>query len=40
MQVPLTIRDFIERAVAVYGDRTAVVDEPGTPGSFGAITYR
>ena len=40
MRVPLTIRDFLDRAVAVYGDRTAVVDEPGTPGSFGAMTYR
>ena len=28
------------RAALVYGDRTAVVDEPGTAGSFGTITYR
>jgi fatty-acyl-CoA synthase len=40
MQVPLTVRDFLDRAVTVYGDRTAVVDEPGTPGSLGAISYR
>ena len=39
MQVPLTIGDFLDRAVTVYGARTAVVDEPGTPGSLGAITY-
>jgi fatty-acyl-CoA synthase len=39
MQVPLTIGDFLDRAVTVYGDRTAIVDEPGTPGSLGAITY-
>jgi acyl-CoA synthetase (AMP-forming)/AMP-acid ligase II len=40
MRVPLTIDHFLERAALVYGERTAVVDEPGTPGSFGAITYR
>ena len=39
MYVPLTIRDFLDRAVTVYGQRTAVVDEPGTPGSLGSITY-
>jgi fatty-acyl-CoA synthase len=38
--VPLTIGDFLERAAQIYGDRTAVVDEPGTPGSLGAQTYR
>ncbi|MGH9125422.1 MAG: AMP-binding protein [Acidimicrobiales bacterium] len=40
MRVPLTIDHFLDRAELVYGDRTAVVDEPGTPGSFGAMTYR
>jgi fatty-acyl-CoA synthase len=40
MRVPLTIGDFLQRGALVYGDRTAVVDEPGTPGSFGAISYR
>jgi acyl-CoA synthetase (AMP-forming)/AMP-acid ligase II len=37
--VPLTIGDFLERAAQIYGDRTAVVDEPGTPGSLGTQTY-
>ncbi len=40
MRVPLTIGDFLRRAAAVYGDRTAVVDEPGTPASLGSLTYR
>jgi len=40
MRVPLTVGDFIRRGAEVYGDRIAVVDEPGTPGSWGAITYR
>jgi acyl-CoA synthetase (AMP-forming)/AMP-acid ligase II len=31
MRVPLTVSDFIDRAVGVYGDRTAVVDEPDQP---------
>jgi fatty-acyl-CoA synthase len=39
MHVPLAIRDFLDRAVTVYPDRTAVIDEPGTPGSLGSITY-
>ncbi len=41
MKVPLTIRDHIERAVLVYGDRVAAVDEPDQPaGSLGRVTYR
>lgn len=40
MRVPLTVRDFLDRAVTVYGPRPAVVDEPGPPGSFGTLTYR
>jgi acyl-CoA synthetase (AMP-forming)/AMP-acid ligase II len=40
VRVPLTIGDFLERAALVYPDRVAVVDEPGTPGSFGELTYR
>jgi fatty-acyl-CoA synthase len=41
VKVPLTIRDHLERAVLVYGDRTAVVDEPDQPApSLGRITYR
>jgi fatty-acyl-CoA synthase len=38
--VPLTIGDFLERAAQIYGDRPGVVDEPGTPGSLGTLTYR
>jgi acyl-CoA synthetase (AMP-forming)/AMP-acid ligase II len=37
--VPLTVKDFLDRAAAVYPDRAAVVDEPGTPGSLGTLTY-
>ncbi len=40
MKVPLTVGDYLRRGAAVYGDRTAVFDEPGTPGSFGSLTYR
>jgi fatty-acyl-CoA synthase len=40
MRVPLTVGDFLRRAALVYPDRTAVVDEPGTPGSLDSITYR
>jgi fatty-acyl-CoA synthase len=39
MRVPLTVGDFLERADLVYGDRVAVVDEPGRPGSLGEVTY-
>jgi acyl-CoA synthetase (AMP-forming)/AMP-acid ligase II len=39
MRVPLTIGDFLERADIVHGDRVAIVDEPGVPGSLGSITY-
>ena len=39
MIVPLTVGDFLERAVSVYPHRTAVVDEPGTPGSLGSLSY-
>jgi fatty-acyl-CoA synthase len=39
VQVPLTIGDFLHRAVTVYAERPAVVDEPGTPGSFGVLSY-
>ncbi len=39
MHVPLTIGDFLERADLVYGERVALVDEPGTAGSLGTITY-
>src|SRR4051794_36440074 len=39
MKVPLTVADYIERAAFVYPERVAVVDEPGTPGSLGTVTY-
>jgi fatty-acyl-CoA synthase len=39
MKVPLTIGDFLTRGAAVYGGRTAVVDEPGTAGSLGRLSY-
>ena len=39
MRVPLTVGEFLERAALVHGDRPGVVDEPGTPGSFGTLTY-
>ncbi|MDF8265683.1 AMP-binding protein [Luteipulveratus flavus] len=43
MEYPLTVRDFLDRAVTVYGERTAVVDEPDQPaapfGTDGRITY-
>jgi fatty-acyl-CoA synthase len=40
MRVPLTVDQFLSRAALIYGDRPAVIDEPATPGSWGAITYR
>jgi fatty-acyl-CoA synthase len=40
MKVPLTIGDYLSRGAAVYGDRIAVTDEPGTAGSLGALSYR
>jgi fatty-acyl-CoA synthase len=40
MKVPLTIGDYLNRAATIYGGRTAVVDEPGTAGSLGTLSYR
>ena len=41
MKVPLTLNDFLDRAVTVYGDRVAVTDEPHQPApSLGAVTFR
>jgi len=40
MKVPLTIADFLRRGAHVYGDRPALIDEPGTAGTLGTITYR
>jgi fatty-acyl-CoA synthase len=38
---PLTVRDFLDRAVHVYPDRVGVVDEPDQPApSLGELTYR
>ncbi len=40
MRVAFNVGDFLRRAVEVYPDLPAVVDEPGVQGSFGTITYR
>ena len=41
MRVPLTTRDFLDRAELVYGDRIGVVDEPDQPASsLGELSYR
>jgi acyl-CoA synthetase (AMP-forming)/AMP-acid ligase II len=41
MRVALTVRDFLDRAEFVYGDRTALLDESEQPAeSWGSITYR
>ncbi len=41
MKTPLTINDFLDRAIAVYPDRTAIVDEPDQPAPpVGDLTYR
>jgi acyl-CoA synthetase (AMP-forming)/AMP-acid ligase II len=41
MRVPLTTRDFIDRAELVYGDRVGIVDEPAQPATpVGEPTYR
>src|SRR3569623_1422463 len=41
MRVPLTTRDFLERAELVYGDRIGIVDEPDQPApSLGELSYR
>ncbi len=40
MKVPLSITDFLDRAVTVYPDRVAVVDEPQQPAdSWGELTF-
>ncbi len=40
MHVPLSVNDFVDRAVQVYGDRVGVVDEPEQPApSLGELTY-
>ncbi len=41
MRVPLTTRDFLDRAELVYGDRIGIVDEPVQPApSMGEVSYR
>jgi len=41
MRVPLTVRDHIDRAELVYGERIAFVDELDQPAdSWGEVTYR
>ncbi len=40
MKVALTVRDYLDRAAAVYGERIGVVDEPDQPAaSLGELTY-
>ena len=40
MKVPLTTNDFLDRGIAVYPDRVAIVDEPDQPATpLGDITY-
>ncbi|CAN5131599.1 AMP-binding protein [soil metagenome] len=40
MQVPLTVRDFLDRAAAVYPERPAFVDEADQPApSWGSLPY-
>ncbi len=41
MKVPLTVNDFLDRAITVYPDRVAIVDEPDQPAApMPTITYR
>jgi acyl-CoA synthetase (AMP-forming)/AMP-acid ligase II len=41
VKVPLTLNDFLDRAVSVYGDRVAVTDESDQPApSLGDVTFR
>ena len=41
MALPLTINDFLDRAIAVYPDRVAIIDEPDQPATpLSDITYR
>ena len=40
MKVALTVNDFLDRAVTVYGDRPGLVDEPDQPAeSRGELTF-
>ena len=40
MKVPLTARDFLDRAALIYPESPAVIDEPDQPAaSWGTLTY-
>src|SRR5215217_2537755 len=40
MIVPFSVNDFLDRAMAVYGDRIGLADEPDQPApSLGDLTY-
>ena len=40
MIVPFSVRDFLDRALAVYAERTGIVDEPEQPApSLGELSY-
>jgi acyl-CoA synthetase (AMP-forming)/AMP-acid ligase II len=39
MRVPLTVRDFLDRAETAYPERVGLVDEPGTQDSLGSVTW-
>ncbi|HEV7825013.1 MAG TPA: AMP-binding protein [Mycobacteriales bacterium] len=39
MRVPLTVRDFLDRAEQAYPERVGIVDEPGTRDSLGEVTW-
>jgi acyl-CoA synthetase (AMP-forming)/AMP-acid ligase II len=41
MIVPFSVNDFLDRALAVYGDRLGIADEPDQPApSLGDLSYR
>ncbi|MCZ4585966.1 AMP-binding protein [Rhodococcus opacus] len=40
MEVPLTVKAFLDRGARIYGDRVAIVDEPDLAHSWGRVTYR
>jgi len=41
MSLPLTINDFLDRAIAMYPDRVAIIDEPDQPAQpLPDLTYR
>ncbi len=40
MHVPLTVGNYLHRAASIFAERVALVDEPGTPGTLGRLTYR